>query len=111
MAGKFVINKRSNGEFQFNLKAGNGQTVLSSEGYAEKSGCKNGIESVRKNSPDDDRYQRKDSSNGKHYFCLLAGNNQVIGTSQMYESEAGCENGIASVKSNAPTAELVDESA
>ncbi|MCH5687292.1 YegP family protein [Niabella sp. W65] len=46
--GKFVISKRTNGEFQFNLKAGNGQVILTSEGYANKSGCENGIESVKR---------------------------------------------------------------
>lgn len=109
MAGKFVITKRSNGDFQFNLKAGNGQVILASQGYADKGGCKNGIESVKKNSPDDGRYERKTSSNGKWFFNLLAANGQVIGTSEMYESESGRENGIASVKANAPGADTVDE--
>lgn len=109
MAGKFVIGKRSNGDFQFNLKAGNGQIILSSQGYADKAGCKNGIDSVKKNSTDDGRYERKVSSNQKFFFNLLAGNGQVIGTSEMYESESSRDNGIASVKSNAPDAEVVDE--
>ena len=111
MAGKFEISKRKNGEFQFNLKAGNGQVILASQGYADKGGCRNGIESVQKNSPDDARYERKMSSNGKWFFNLLAGNGQVIGSSEMYESEAGRENGIASVKNNAPGADVVDETA
>ncbi|MCW4454155.1 YegP family protein [Flavobacterium sp. MXW15] len=111
MAGRFVISKRSNGDFQFNLKAGNGQVILTSQGYADKGGCRNGIESVKKNSPDDGRYERKAASNGKPFFNLLAGNGQVIGTSELYESEAGRENGIASVKSNAPDAAVVDETA
>ena len=50
--GKFVITKRQNGEFQFNLKAGNGQTILASEGYTTMAACKNGIESLKKNAPD-----------------------------------------------------------
>lgn len=111
MAGKFVIGKRGNGDFQFNLKAGNGQVILTSQGYADKSGCRNGIDSVRKNSADDARYERKISSNQKFFFNLLAGNGQVIGTSEMYESEASRDNGIASVKSNAPDAQVVDETA
>jgi hypothetical protein len=109
MAGKFVISKRKNGEFQFNLKAGNGQVILSSEGYGDKAGCSNGIESVRRNSQDDGRYERKTAANGKFYFNLKAGNGQVIGTSEMYEGEAGRDNGIASVKTHAPDAEVVDE--
>ena len=100
--GKFVITKRTNGEFQFNLKAGNGQTILASEGYATKAACENGIESVRKNSQEDARYDRKESSNGKPYFNLKATNGQIIGNSEMYESVAARENGIESVKKNAP---------
>jgi uncharacterized protein YegP (UPF0339 family) len=109
--GKFVITTRSNGEFQFNLKAGNGQTILASEGYSTKAACENGIESVRKNASDDDRYERKTSSNGKPFFNLKAGNGQIIGSSEMYESEASRENGIESVKKNAPDAEVDDQTA
>ena len=109
--GKFVISIRKNGEYQFNLKAGNGQTILASEGYTTKAACDNGIESVKKNSQDDARYDRKESSNGKPYFNLKATNGQIIGTSEMYESVAARENGIESVKKNAPDATIDDQSA
>lgn len=102
--GKFVVSKSSNGEFRFNLKAGNGEVILVSEGYTSRSGCDNGIESVRTNSQVDERFEKETSTNGKHYFNLKAANGQVIGTSQMYESAASRDNGIASVKSNAPKA-------
>jgi uncharacterized protein len=104
--GKFVINTRKNGEFQFNLKADNGQVILASEGYTTRTACENGIESVRKNAPDDARYDRKKSTNSKDYFNLKASNGQVIGTSEMYESTSAMENGIASVKKNAPGASV-----
>ncbi|MGN6437301.1 MAG: YegP family protein [Agriterribacter sp.] len=104
--GKFTITKRTNGEFQFNLKASNGQTILSSEGYSTKTNCENGIESVRKNSQDDSKYDRKISTNGKFYFNLKATNGQIIGSSEMYESAAARDNGIASVKTNAPSATI-----
>ncbi|MFN0254832.1 YegP family protein [Pedobacter ureilyticus] len=106
---KFVISKRTNGEFQFNLKAGNGQVILTSEGYASKANCENGIASVRKNSQDDSKFEKKTASNGKFFFNLKATNGQVIGSSQMYEAEAGRDNGIASVKTNAPEATVVEE--
>ena len=106
--GKFVITKRTNGEFQFNLKANNGQTILTSEGYASKSGCENGIDSARNNSKDDSKFDKKTSTNGKHYFNLKASNGQIIGTSEMYESTAGRDNGIESVQTNAPKAEIED---
>ena len=48
---KFEIKKRTNGEFMFNLKAGNGETIATSEGYSSKQGCKDGIESVKINAP------------------------------------------------------------
>lgn len=102
--GKFVISKRTNGEFQFNLKADNGQVILTSEGYTTRAACENGIESVRKNSGEDSRYERKKSANAKDYFNLKSSNGQIIGTSEMYESSAAMENGIASVKKNAPGA-------
>lgn len=104
--GKFVISTRKNGEFQFNLKAGNGQTILASEGYTTRAACENGIESVKKNSADDSKYDRKTSSNDKFYFNLKATNGQVIGSSEMYESSQGMENGIESVKNNAPDASV-----
>lgn len=104
--GKFVISTRKNGDFQFNLKADNGQVILASEGYTTRSACENGIESVRKNAPDDARYDRKKSTNNKDYFNLKASNGQVIGTSEMYESSSAMENGITSVKKNAPGASV-----
>jgi uncharacterized protein YegP (UPF0339 family) len=109
--GKFAVSTRANGEFQFNLKADNGQTILASEGYSTKASCENGIESVRKNAQDDDRYERLTSKNGKYYFSLKAGNGQVIGSSEMYESTSGRDNGIESVKKNAPDATTDDQTA
>lgn len=107
--GKFVISTRKNGDFQFNLKAGNGQVILSSQGYKSRSACDNGVESVRTNSADDSKFERLTASNGKFYFNLKAGNGQIIGSSQMYEAEAGMENGIASIRKNAPDASVEDE--
>ena len=102
--GKFEVKTDARGEFRFNLKAGNGQIILSSEGYTTRAACDNGIESVRKNSQDDSKFERLTSSNGKPYFNLKAGNGQVIGKSQMYADESGMENGIQSVAKNAPDA-------
>ena len=107
--GKFVITKRTNGEFQFNLKAGNGQVILTSEGYTTLAACKNGIESVKKNAVEDTRFERKEAKNGAPFFNLKAGNGQIIGKSEMYSSQAACENGIASVMKNAPEAEVVED--
>ena len=107
--GKFVVSIRNNGEFQFNLKAGNGQVILTSEGYTTKAACLNGIESVKKNSQDDKRFDRKESTNGKPFFNLTATNGQNIGRSEMYESVAARENGIESVKKNSQDADVDDQ--
>ncbi|MDK2981974.1 MAG: uncharacterized protein PWQ55_2321 [Chloroflexota bacterium] len=108
MAAKFVLSKSKNGKFMFNLKAANGEPILSSEMYESKSGAKNGIESVKTNAPMAERYEKKASKKGEPYFVLKAGNNQVIGTSEMYSSESARDNGIASVKKNAPGAAVED---
>lgn len=105
----FVITKRKDGEFQFNLKAGNGEVILSSEGYSSKQGCTNGIESVMKNAADEKRYEQKTAGNGKYYFVLTSANGQVIGTSEMYETAAGRDGGIDAVKRNAPSATIDDQ--
>lgn len=107
--GKFIITKRVNNEYQFNLKSGNGEIILTSEGYTTKANCHKGIESVRINSQDDTRYDRKVAVNGKDYFVLKARNGEIIGRSQFYSSKSSMESGITSVKTNAPTAEIVDE--
>ena len=107
--GKFVITTRKNGEFQFNLKATNGQVILTSEGYKTKASCLNGIESVKKNSQVEKRFEVKMSSNDKPYFTLKATNGEIIGKSQMYANEVNMKNGIASVMKNAPDAPVVDE--
>ena len=106
---KFEINTDKAGEFRFNLKAGNGQVILSSEGYKAKPSCMNGIESVRTNSQSDERFDRKETATG-HRFNLKSSNGQVIGTSEVYTTVAAMENGIASVKNNAPDATVEDNS-
>ena len=107
--GKFVITLRKNGEYQFNLKATNGQVILTSEGYSTKSACLNGIESVKKNSQVEARFDKKVASNGKPFFNLKATNGQIIGSSQMYVNEKNMLNGVASVMKNAPEAPIVDQ--
>lgn len=107
--GTFLISKRKNEEFQFVLKAGNGQVILASEGYTTKTACLNGVESVKRNSQVDTRFDKLEAKNGKPYFNLKATNGQIIGTSEMYESVASRENGIESVKKNAPEADTKDD--
>jgi uncharacterized protein YegP (UPF0339 family) len=108
MAAKFEITKAKDGEFHFHLKASNGEIILTSQMYAAKSSAKNGIESVKKNAPEDKRYERKETHNGHYMFNLRAGNHEVIGTSQGYSSHESRDRGIESVKKNAPGAPVHD---
>ena len=107
--GTFLVSKRKNDEFQFVLKAGNGQVILASEGYATKAACENGIESVRKNSQVEERFDKLEAKNGKLYFNLKATNGQIIGNSEMYESIAARDNGVVSVMKNAPDADVKED--
>ena len=108
MAGTFDLKKNDSGKYMFNLKAGNGQIILTSQLYESKSSALNGIESVRKNAGDDAQYERKTTSGGEPFFVLTATNGRTIGKSESYNAAAGMENGIASVKANAPYAKLAD---
>ena len=104
MAGWYELSSNDKGQYSFVLKAGNAETILRSEQYETKAAAENGIASVQKNSPLAERFDSKDSSDGRFYFNLKAGNHQVIGTSQMYKTTAGRDNGIASVQTNGPSA-------
>ncbi len=108
MAGKFELKQLKNEQYLFNLKASNGQIILTSEQYKSKSGAVNGIESVRKNAANEARFEVMTSKNGEPYFVLKAGNGEIIGRSETYSSDSACKGGIQSVMKNAPDAELVE---
>ena len=108
MAGKFELKKNDGGKFMFNLKAGNGKVILTSQLYRTKAAALDGIESVKQHAGDDANYERKTSAKSEPYFVLKAANRQVIGTSEMYASASARENGIASVKTYAPEASIAD---
>jgi hypothetical protein len=108
MKGYYELKKAADGRYQFNLCAGNHEVILSSQLYAEKAGAENGIASVRENGTHENRFERKLSAKGEPYFSLKAANGQLIGSSEMYGSEASRDNGIRSVMSNCPTPVVKD---
>lgn len=110
MAAKFETYKDKAGKFRFRLKAGNGEIILTGQGYQAKASCVNGIESVKKHALDAGNFEKKESGAEKFMFNLKASNQQVIGTSQTYKTSSGRDNGIASVQKNAPDAVVVEES-
>lgn len=103
MIGWYELNPTQNGQYHFVLKASNGEVILQSETYTTKAAAQNGIASVQTNSPLDERFEKKTASNGKFHFNLKAANHQIIGSSQLYESERSRDAGVESVKKNGPT--------
>ena len=111
MASRFELKKSKNDKFVFNLLADNGKVILTSELYDSKASALNGIESVNKNAPDAGPEGRLSAKDGSPYYTLKAGNGQVIGQSQMFSGEKARDDGIESVKSNAPGAVTDDQTA
>ena len=121
--GKFVIKETATG-VKFDLKAGNGQVIATSEVYTTEAACKNGIESVRKNAPvaavedqtvegyatgKNPKFEVYTDKAGEFRFRLTATNGQTIAVSEGYTTHANCLNGVESVKNNASDAEVVTE--
>jgi len=95
--------------YRFTLHAANHEVILNSQSYDSKAGAEGGIESVRKNGRDATNFEKKSSSANQPYFVLKASNEQIIGTSEMYSSEAARDNGIASVQSNSASTTVKEE--
>lgn len=110
MAIHFEINRNDKGEFHFKLLNADGKTLLRSEGYNAKASCTGGVESVRKNSADDKRFDLKSASDGRPYFNLKASNGQIIGTSPMFADNDACAAAVAAVKAGAAAATVDDKS-
>jgi len=109
MAGYYEFKTAKNGQTYWNLKAGNHETILTSEMYTTRAAADNGMASVQKNCTDAARYETREQKDGKPYFVLKASNGQEIGRSEAYESTASCNNGIQSVTTNGTTTEVKDK--
>ena len=118
--GKFVIRATATGT-KFDLKAGNGEVIATSEVYASEKSCLNGVESVRKNAPAAaienqtvegfakekcPKFEVYTDKAGEFRFRLKATNGQIIATGEGYKALASCLNGIESIKKNAPEAKI-----
>jgi len=117
--GKFVVKEVATG-FKFDLKATNGQVIATSEVYTTKAACLNGINSVKNNCVGEvedqtvegfaavkhPKFEMYADKSGEYRFRLKAKNGEIIAVSEGYKTKDSCENGIASVKKNAPEAEI-----
>ena len=121
--GKFVIKQAKTG-YVFNLKAGNGEIIATSEVYSSLDACKNGVASVAKNAPaaaledqtvegfateKNPKFEVYADKKGEFRFRLKATNGQIIATGEGYKAKASCLNGIESIRKNAPEAAIVEE--
>ena len=121
--GKFVIRKTAKG-IKFDLKAGNGEVIATSEVYSSENACRKGIASVAKNAPvagiEDQtiegytlikhpKFEIYKDKKGEFRFRLKAKNGQIIATSEGYTTKANCKNGVSSVMKNAVEAEVIEE--
>ena len=121
--GKFVIKTAKTG-FMFNLKAGNGEVIATSEGYSAEGSCMKGIASVKKNSvvaavedqtvegfevQKHPKFEVYTDKAGEFRFRLKARNGEIIATGEGYKAKASCLNGVESIRKNAPDAEIVKE--
>ncbi|MCI7478871.1 YegP family protein [[Pasteurella] aerogenes] len=109
--GWYELKLAKDGQFMFNLKAANSQTILTSERYKTRAAAENGIASVQKNGVDEQNFEYKATSDGQPYFILKAKNHQEIGRSEYYSSNAAAKNGVKSVITNAATTVIKDKTA
>ena len=120
---KFEVSMTKSGGMKFNLKANNGQVIATSQTYKSKATCLKGVNSVIANAPDaaiedqtvegfqvekHPKFEIYTDKAGEFRFRLKAKNGQIIATSEGYKAMKSCQNGVASVKKNAPAADIVE---
>ena len=117
---RFIIREVGTG-FKFDLKAANGEVILTSEVYTAPAACRSGIASVKRNAPRakvEDRteegwqamthpkFEMYQDRSGQFRFRLKARNGEIIAVSEGYKTRGSCRGGIESVKKNAADAEI-----
>lgn len=108
MAGKFELKQTSNKQFLFNLKAGNGRVILTSETYKTRAAAEAGIAAVKTAARKKGAFEARETKAGEPYFVLKAQNGEIIGKSESYSSAAAMGKGIAAVQKNGPGAKLAE---
>lgn len=121
--GKYVMKKTKSG-IKFDLKAGNGEVIATSEVYTTEKACRAGVASVQRNAPvaaienqteegfekqKHPKFEVYTDKKGEFRFRLKATNGQIIAVSEGYKAISGCMNGIESVKKNAGSEVVMQE--
>ncbi|EQB99184.1 YegP family protein [Photorhabdus temperata] len=106
--GYYDLRRTKNKQYYFNLKASNGDVILTSEMYTTKAAANKGIRSVQTNSPTEKNFEIREHKSGKHYFVLKARNYQVIGISESFDNETIAKKGIQSAVKNGSSENVRD---
>ncbi len=104
--GKFIIVQKTNGSFQFSLRADSGRAILISNEYSNRESCERGISTVREYSLNEQNFQLLNFTEADFYFKLQDGNGQTIGSSDIYKSKLACRQDIIAVHKLAEKAEI-----
>ena len=108
MAARYELKRSRDQKYYWTLQADNNEVLLTSETYASKGNAENGVASAKRNSSSEGNYDRRNASNTQYYFVLRAGNNEVLGTSEMYTTAWARDNGITACKQVGPKAPTSD---
>lgn len=121
MIGRFIISKLPSGDYTFELRAGNGESIAISQTFPTVESCENIIDSIRRNAKSkvEDRtlskwkavpypkYEIYKDISGEFFFRLKSSNGEVIATSESYTTKGACVKGIKSIGKNAPECEIL----
>ncbi len=121
--GKFVVSEAKNG-YKFNLVAGNGEVIASSQVYKSLATAKKGVASVAGNAPvaalenqtekdfkavSNPKFEVYKDKKGEFRFRLKAKNGQIIATGEGYSKLDSCLKGVESVRKNAKDGKIVEK--
>ena len=107
MSARFVVKRASSGAAVFTYEDSTHRVILQSQRYATAGAARGGIDSIRVNAVDDQRYERLIARSGHPYFNLKAANGEIIGTSVMFSSPQERHEAIEAMQRDAPGAPIV----
>ena len=88
-----IVNTTNSGH-RFQIKSKSDSILLISEEFHSKTDLDNTLSKLNTLQISRGNFERKTNHQGKFLFNLKDGNGSLLGTSRLYDSEAGMENGI-----------------